>query len=288
MHRASILPYLLAIVFVFGAACVRAADHASTAWKDAVTAYTAGDYEKALAGFKTIAEDEKQISAALCHNIGNCEFKLDHRAAASIWYRRAVALDRSLAEARQNVRFIHRDTGFKKFESWDWAEHEDRKLGFWYFFYEQSRVFSSLLKRTQWISALEASVWALVIAVVWLVWAPPRRGRRWPVVTLLCAAALAVAASGSGLIGKSLDKTPFSKRIVSLPDKNAFARSAPAEAAGTVIDLPPGSELFPIRPAEGNWIYCKLPAGDDGAPLRGWVRTNTTEPLWPWNPALVD
>ena len=44
---------------------------------------------------------------------------------------------------------------------------------------------------------------------------------------------------------------------------------------------------MPIR-EEGYWTYCDLPGGEKGSPLRGWVRTGTTEKLWPWEPSLVE
>jgi hypothetical protein len=269
---------LLALLFTLFPAM--ASPDSSPAWKEAMTAYKATDYKRAAEGFKKIAEDEKQISAALCHNIANCEYKLGestgtpeetltHQAAASIWYRRAIALDPWLPEAQQNLRFLHNVLSFHRFESGGLVK------------------FASYFPRRQWIAACQGAIWGTVIMIVWLVWAPPRHGRRWPLVTLLCVAIALIVTTALGLLGKSMDDAPFSKRIISVQPKDAFARTAPAEAAATVISLPPGSELLPIK-KEGYWIYCEIPGGTKGDPLRGWVRESTTETLWPWNATLVD
>ncbi len=267
--------FLLALLLLLPAALTHAATGPGTAFRDALTAYNAGDYEKALAEFTHIAEDEKQISAALCHNIANSAWKLDDRAAASIWYRRALALDPWLPEARQNLRFMENKVAYLRFEKRGLVK------------------FAALVPRTWWMGACQGGAWLALLTIVWLVWAPPRRGRRWPLVTLLCLAVAVVIAAACGLIGKRLDPAPFARLLISLPDresdktKEAWARTAPVEAAQTVIELPPGSELMPIR-EEGYWTYCDIPGGEQGAPLRGWVRTGTTMKLWPWEPSLVE
>jgi hypothetical protein len=254
------------------------------AWKEAMTAYKAADYQTALTAFKKIAADEQQISAALCHNIANCEYKLGeasgsnadepegraHDAAAGLWYRRALALDPWLPEARQNLRFLFKKTGYHKFEDYGLVE------------------FASWFPRRTWVAACQGGIWAAAIVLVWLVWLTPRPGRRWPLVTLLCLAAAFIVMTALGLIGKAMDGTPLAKRLISITgEKEFFARNAPAEAAATVIQLPPGSELLPIK-EEGYWTYCQIAGTEKSAPVRGWVRTDKTERLWPWNATLIE
>ncbi|HEX2749913.1 MAG TPA: hypothetical protein VHM91_18030, partial [Verrucomicrobiales bacterium] len=119
-------------------------------------------------------------------------------------------------------------------------------------------------------------------------WLTPRPGRRWPLVTLLCLAAAFIVITALGLIGKAMDGTPLAKRLISITgEKEFFARNAPAEAAATVIQLPPGSELLPIK-EEGYWTYCQIAGTEKSAPVRGWVRTDKTERLWPWNATLIE
>jgi tetratricopeptide (TPR) repeat protein len=265
---APLLRCLAALLLWCAAALPASAADPGAQWREAVTLYKAGEYVKASEAFLKIAEDEKQISAALCHNLANSEFKRGEEAAASIWYRRALALNPWHAEAGQNYRFMVRTRAFSEFKPQGLA------------------AYAAWMPRRWWVTACQISAWLSVIAVLWLVWATPRRGRRWPLVTLLSVALTGLVATGLGLLGKAMDPAPFAKRLISLP-ADAFARTAPAEAAGTVIALPPGSELMPIR-EEGYWTYCDLPGGSEGYPLRGWVRTKTTQPLWPWNPDMVE
>ncbi len=300
--------FLFLLALLFSLAPARdASPESSPEWRDAMTAYKAKDYQKAADGFRRIAEDENQISAALCHNLANSEYKLGealeiagnleegfaHEALASLWYRRALALDPWLPEARQNLRFLH-----------------DNKLGFHRFEREgYMAIFSSWLPRARWMAICQGAIWCSVLMIVWLIWFIPRPGRRWPLVTVLCLTVACVITAICGLIWKGFEQAPLSKRIVCIyreapgPIKDLNAPtvsewklnllSAPAEAAKEVMSLKPGSELLPLR-KEGYWLYCEVPAPGDSPPVRGWLREknpagqNVTEPLWPWNAALVD
>ena len=286
--------FVLLLLVLFLPAAARALDESSQAWKDAVTRYKAGDFAAASEGFRKIAEDEKSISAALCHNIGNCEYRLENKGAASIWYRRALALEPFHPEARQNLRFLHTTGGYLVFDRWIWGIDDKRVVsddsGI---LYRYTLFLSSLRKKTEWQAIRTASLWALAVIVVWLVWLTPRAGRRWPLVVLLCLSVSWLSVSLVALLGKSLNKTPQSQLIISTA-KDAILRSAPAEAAGSVIGLPVGSELFPLR-TEGNWTYCQAPAGGGTDGPRGWIRTpadddknRTAEPFWPWRRELID
>ena len=286
--------FVLLLLVLFMPGLLRASSESSQAWKDAETLYKAGDFAAASAAFRKIAEDEKSISAALCHNIGNCEYRLDHKGPASIWYRRALALEPFHPEARQNLRFLHTTGGYLVFDRWIWGIDDKRAVsddsGF---FYRYTLFLSSLAKKTQWQALRTLSLWLVVVLVVWMVWLTPRPGRRWPLVVLLCLTAFTLCVSLLGLLGKAINKTPQSQLLISTA-KDAMLRSAPAEAAGSVIGLPEGSELFPLR-TEGNWTYCQAPAGGGTEGPRGWIRTpsdddkaRTAEPLWPWSRELID
>ena len=259
---------------------------ADDAFRRALTAYKAGEFQTALTEFKKIAEDEKQISAALCHNIANSEYKLGqaadgdtkeqikeahgHYGQAGIWYRRALALDPWLPEAQQNLRFLQDKLGFHFFAPESFLEKTAAKFPRW-----------------QWRTACLTFVWAAAVAIVWLAWATPRPGRRWPLVTLLSLAVVLGTVTGIGLAKKMTDRAPLTRRLVNTIAPEAFARTAPAEAASPVMTLKPGSELLPLK-EEGFWTYVEIPGGDEDHPTRGWVRTNTTEKLWPWPASLVE
>ncbi|MDQ2660118.1 MAG: hypothetical protein M3Y03_06830, partial [Verrucomicrobiota bacterium] len=55
--------------------------------------------------------------------------------------------------------------------------------------------------------------------------------------------------------------------------KSTDARLATADNAGTVLTLPPGSEIK-ILQTRGDWIYATLPND-----LRGWIPAKSAEPV---------
>ena len=229
---------------------------------DAMRAYQAGDWATAIEKFEAVAAADT-ISAELCHNLSNAHFRAGNEAKAALWARRALAMKFWLPETRQNFRFLGNKLGFLSF---------DRRPA--------ERL------RRQWLhTALFAASWTAGLSIIWLAWATPRQGRRWPLITLLALALPVTIACIVAFVSKNGAPAPVAATsVVMTADAAAF--TAPAEASPTVISLPPGSEVRPLR-TEGLWSYCTIP-GDDDQPLRGWVRTAALEPLWPWQPSLVD
>jgi hypothetical protein len=226
----------------------------------ALIAYKAEAWEDAFRELMAIVESGP-VSAALAHNLGNVEYRRGNPGQAVLWYRRALGLQPFSPETLQNLRAVRKETPFLSF---------DRSL-----------LSLSYLKPRWVYQGTIILAWLSGLLVVWLAWATPKPGRRWPLVTLL---------SGSGLllcVGLVLswkvksDPVPLVQRqIISGMETKACA--APAEASSAIITLPAGSEVVPLE-TRGNWVYCLLPGGDEENPLlRGWVRAVKLEPLWPW------
>ena len=228
-------------------------------FEEGVAAYKAGNTDAAVKILTGLA-DAGHLSAALCHNLGNLEFRRGNKGAAALWYRRALVLDPLLAEAKQNLRVTARQTGMQQFDT--------------------AGVSVAWLPERPLTAALAVSGWLTVILILWLVWWSPRRGRRWPLVTLLCLALPVFAASVTLRILRSRDTRPALARHV-VTAEGVISHTAPAEASPAVLPLPPGSELVPLE-TRGNWVYCDMPTADPGEPLRGWVRAASLTPLWPW------
>ncbi len=70
--------------------------------------------------------------------------------------------------------------------------------------------------------------------------------------------------------------------VVVLPDVQAY--TAATVTSGSVIDLPPGSQVRMLE-RRGAWVYVEVPT--DSEKLRGWVEVPALAPLWPWEPALL-
>jgi len=240
------------------------ADSVSRTIEDAEIAFKAGDWDKAIGKFEAVtAAPSGSISPELCHNLATAHFRAGNDANAALWMRRALALNPWLPEARQNLRFLANKSGFLSFE----------------------RSFAERIPKRFLVPTLTASAWATGLALLWLLWLTPTPGRRWPLTAILGTALPIFVASLVFLVLKKQAAAPVTAcDVVTAKDASAF--TAPAEASPTVISLPQGSEVLPIR-TEGLWTYCAIPSSSD-QPLRGWVRSASLEKLWPWHQSLAD
>ena len=79
------------------------AQNADSLWRDAVNAYTGGNYEVALRSFSQL-ESEGYASARLYYNVGNCYYKMgDYLGKAILYYERALLMDPSFEDAQVNL-----------------------------------------------------------------------------------------------------------------------------------------------------------------------------------------
>ncbi len=79
------------------------ANEADSLWRDAVNAYSGGDYEVSLRSFEQLERDGYS-SAELYYNIGNCYYKMDgYLGKAILYYERALLKDPSFEDAAVNL-----------------------------------------------------------------------------------------------------------------------------------------------------------------------------------------
>lgn len=70
------------------------------------SAYTAGDYEKALTLYSNEVK-QSGTSASLLYNMGNCNYRLGHLALAAVNYERSLRLDPSNENTRLNLELVN-------------------------------------------------------------------------------------------------------------------------------------------------------------------------------------
>ena len=209
--------------------------------------YGAGRFKEAIQDYTAIADSGKW-SANLFYDLGNAYFRVGDFGHSILNYERALALERHHPEARANLTLV-RDESHA-------LELAPNRL-------DQLLQFASA---NQYAIAAAVALWIGLFSVAKLVFAS-RRSRTTIALTVLslsifAAAAFAVYWLEIGSNGRAL-------AIVTGDDVQA--RLATAENAGTVLALPPGSEIKILR-RRGDWIYAVLPND-----LRGWIPEKSAE-----------
>lgn len=205
------------------------------------------------------------LSAEVFAIIGNARYRKDDLGRAALWYQRSQLLDPANPEVRQNLR------------------HLDEKLRF-FRLGQQSPLaeWSLLLHKNTWIMAASAGVWLMLLAIAWRVLV----GKRAPIglmATLIVVGFLVFVPSAT-LAALRPEPEARVRDVMVVTSKDVSVFSAATVTSGSVIDLPPGSQIRLLE-KRGAWSYVEIPSGDE--PVRGWVEASTYTPLWPWAAGLV-
>src|SRR5437762_9334525 len=232
--------------------CLTTASRAPAADADAAFAkanadYVGGHFREAIKGYESLVKAQ-QWSANLFYDLGNAYFRVHDPGHAILNYERALALDPSQAEARANLQLV-RDQARALELAKSWPEQH---LGF--------------LSTNQyaWLGAI--AFWCGTFILGALSFA-----RRRPVVWIFALLLLGVICGASISAIFAFENGSAGRAVAIVTAKNIQARLATAENAGTVLVLPPGSEIK-VLSTRGDWIYAALPNDQ-----RGWVPTNSAE-----------
>lgn len=252
MRRAPTILFLL--FFPALVAGVVTGSDTETAFAEANARFEAGDHAGASGAYEDLAT-AGHLSPELFFNLGTSKYREGKAGEAVLWMRRALHLDPGMAEARQSLHFLRTQLAFLEFA----GGGIDRFL---------SATPPGAFRWT--VSIL---LWSALIGLVAAFSFPALRGRRSTFVTLsLVATMAAVVAWRAGIYR---EKRVAPERFATVTEKGSSAFTSPTPGAAAVIDLPPGSELRLVRQS-GSWFYAEIPGE-----LRGWVRQEAAEPLWP-------
>ena len=223
----------------------------------AAAAYAAGDYDRAIRlWFETAPYD--RLSAATLANIGNASYRLDSPGHAALYYRRALARDPSLAEARQNLRFL------------------ERKFGALTITHPAYREVLAKLPLATWQLFLWTGVWLIVLGL--LVFPATRRGSKARVAGLVACLLgplpLIAGALGCYYYPDDSRAVPLARQAVVIGEKAVLHADA-ARTSAEVIDAPPGS-LCEVIKRSGRWAYVSFTRQ-----TRGWIPAELIEPVIP-------
>jgi tetratricopeptide (TPR) repeat protein len=246
--RAKFLLHLATAAVAFGAAPFTRAD-ADANFARANAKYAAGDFRGAIATYNSLVQ-QREWNAALFYDLGNAQFRAGDPGRAILNYERALALAPAQPEARANLQLV-RDQSRALELSKNWTEEH-----------------LNYLTRDQFVRLGTVVFWGALFIFCGLCLA-----RRQPVVWICALLLLMTIATGSAFAVYQFETGSSGRDLAIVIADKVQARLATAENAGTVLVLPPGSEVK-ILSTRGPWSYAALPND-----LRGWIPAGSAEPV---------
>lgn len=219
----------------------------SDPFSNANAKYAAGNFKEAIAQYEELAR-AGETSAALFYNLGNAYYRADDLGRAILNYERALALEPHHPEAEANLRQV-RDKARA-------LELKRRPL---------DRL-TSQITATQLSVTAAISFWLAAFALAALFFA---RRRPAALTAVMIVSVLLLAGAIYSLY--SLETGTHGNALAIITAKSTDARLATADNAGTVLTLPPGSQVQ-ILSTRGDWSYAALPND-----LRGWIPAANAE-----------
>jgi tetratricopeptide (TPR) repeat protein len=224
-----------------------AATDAEAIFDKANADYAAGHFREAISGYEALVK-ARHWSASVFYDLGNAYFRGDDSGRAILNYKRALALAPSQPEAHANLSLVRdRSRALELATSWP-EEH----LAF--------------LTTTQYAILAAAAFWgaAFIFAMLF-------SSKRRPVVWIFALVLLCAIGAGSVFAVTAFEAGRSGRDLAIVIAPKVQARLAAAENAGTVLVLPPGSEIK-ILSTRGSWSYAALPNE-----LRGWIPATSVE-----------
>jgi tetratricopeptide (TPR) repeat protein len=209
--------------------------------------YAAGHFKEAIADYTALVSSGNW-SANLFYDLGNAYFRVGDFGHSILNYERALALERHHPEARANLTLV-RD--------------EARALELVPNRVEQLLQFASA---NQYAIAAAIALWVGLFCIARLIFAS-RRSRGTVALAILSLSVFAAAAFAAYYIETGSN----GQALAIVTGDDVEARLATADNAGSVLALPPGSEIKILR-RRGDWVYAALPND-----LRGWLPEKSAE-----------
>ena len=209
--------------------------------------YAAGHFREATDLYTKLVSSG-EVSAALFYNLGNAWYRAGDLGQSILNYERALALEPQQPEAEANLRLAR-----------DKARALQLKRN------AVDRV-AARATPTEYSIVMASSFWIAAFALAALFVSRRRAGAALSILVLSC---ITLAAAAYGLY--AIENGPGGRSLAIVTAKTTEARLATADNAGTVLALPPGSEIN-ILSTRGDWIYAALPND-----LRGWIPAKNAE-----------
>ena len=203
--------------------------------------------------------DSNHLSPQLLQLLGHVRYREGDLGRAALWYLRSSLFPPPTLETRQNLAHIHDRTGNLSFPSNGFQDQ-----------------FAAHFTRSEWCIMAVICGWTVVLSL-FIAFLLCRPG--WLRTSLCTLATLAVISGTAGFLGwywhPSYEKIR-DLAIVTATDARAY--TAASTTSGSVVQLPPGSEVRKLED-RGAWCYVEIPT--DGEHRRGWVQNDALSPFWP-------
>lgn len=209
--------------------------------------YAAGHFSQAVKGYQALV-DGHHWSPSVFYDLGNAHFRAGDPGRAILNYQRALALQPSQPEAEANLRLVRDQARALELPS-TWAEEHLAFLTT-----DQSAVVAAI------------AFWSAAFVLAFLLFS-----RRRAVVWIFTLILLCAIGGGAVCVITLFEKGHAGRDLAIVTGQKIQARLATAENAGTVLVLPPGSEIK-ILSTRGEWSYAALPND-----LRGWIPADSAE-----------
>lgn len=219
----------------------------STAFTKGNEAFAAERFDEAIGAYEEAARSGL-TSANVFYNLANAYERTGSLGNAILNYERALALEPKHPEAEANLRT---------------TRDQARALELPRMPLDRLLAVGSL---SAWTWGAAAGFWLAMFYAVAL-WSRTRRGIG-PLIGLGCGVLLFGLAACAAW---SLETGQSGRALAIVTAEKVQARLATADNSGTVLALPPGSEIQVLR-TRGDWLYAALPNG-----LHGWIPSSAAE-----------
>ncbi|MEM9281963.1 MAG: tetratricopeptide repeat protein [Verrucomicrobiota bacterium] len=226
-------------------------------------AFEDGDFQRSSSLYKSIVESNA-LAPDLFYNIGNTAYRLGNEGEAALWFRRALALEPSHAEATHNLRVIEQRNGAIS------TRHDGVARFVQRFTYNQLVLLASI------------GFWGSLLSFLVSILMAKRSPRIKYAFSVIAVRAVCLLLLTFSIVSIALQRTrsPIEDRAVVVSNR-AMALTGPFGDAEEVIPLPAGTQVNVLNSRDA-WTFIGI--GDD---IRGWIRAEALAPLWPYDPAFL-
>lgn len=224
-------------------------------WNQANQAYSEGNWQQAIEGYRTIEEAGYQ-SSDLYFNIGNAFFKSGDNASAILFYEKALKLNPGNEDAASNLE-VARQFTLDKIES-----VPD------FFLTEKARKLGHTLNADGW--AVLSLSFLFVVAVLILVFRSARSGRSRR-ISFICAVAVLLLSVISFIFSLSLKKAVIVEDSAIVVSPVSSVKSSPSDGGNSIFVLHEGTKVK-LLDSVGDWTRIEIADG-----RQGWLQSTTIE-----------